>query len=294
MTGQMGIIEAERKVKRMLQGQGILAEEMAASPILFGYVLLILFILGTVMGSFLTCYAGRFIARESVLKGRSHCDACGHVLGAGDLIPVVSYLALKGRCRYCGSRISPRCVVTELLMGALFDAGLLRYGLCFSLLCYLVLVCILLALSLIDLDTCLIPDRFHLAAIVNRAAFLPLIVWEQSGKTGFRAALLSASAKSLLTGAVTAAVMLLASLLFDRITGKESMGGGDIKLYFVAGLYLAGWSAYLCVILSCIIGLLTAACMKKHKIPFGPSIAAALVLCLLFGDDVIRWYLGLF
>ena len=91
----MGIIEAERKVRRMLQGQGILAEEMAASPILFGYVLLILFILGTVMGSFLTCYAGRFIAHESVLKGRSHCDACGHVLGAGDLIPVVSYLALK-------------------------------------------------------------------------------------------------------------------------------------------------------------------------------------------------------
>jgi len=278
----------------MLQGQGLLAEEISAAPLLLGYILLILFLTGTVMGSFLCCFAGRFIAHESVLKGRSHCDFCGHVLGAGDLVPIISYLALKGRCRYCGHRISPRCLATELLMGLLFDAGLLRYGLSFSLLRYLVLICILLILSLIDLDTYLIPDRFHIAAIVNWAACLPLIAWEEGGKTGLRAAFLSAFSVSLLTGVVTAAVMLLASLLFDRITGKESMGGGDIKLYFVSGLYLAGWSAYLCVVFSCIIGLITSGLMKKQKIPFGPSIAAALVLCLLFGDKIVSWYLGLF
>lgn len=278
----------------MLQGHGLLAEEMSASPLLLGYILIILFLLGTVMGSFLCCFAGRFTAHESVLKGRSHCDFCGHVLGAGDLVPIISYLALKGRCRYCGHRISPRCLATELLMGMLFDVGLLRYGLSFGLLRYLVLVCILLALSLIDIDSYLIPDRFHIAAIVNWAVCLPLIALEKGGKTGFYEALRSEAAASLLTGAVTAAIMLLISLLFDRITGKESMGGGDIKLYFVSGLYLAGWSAYLCVVLSCVIGLITAGLMKKKKIPFGPSIATALVLCLLSGNSIVNWYLGFF
>lgn len=278
----------------MLQGQGLLADELSVSPLLLGYVLLILFILGTVMGSFFTCFAGRFIVHESVRKGRSHCDACGHTLGAADLIPIISYLALRGRCRYCGRKISPRCVLTEILMGALFDAGAIRYGLRLALVRYLILVCILLVLSLIDIDTCIIPDRFHVAAIINWAVFLPLLAYEQGGRQGFRTALLSDLAGSLTASVAVAAVMLLASFLFDKLTGKESMGGGDIKLYFVAGLYLSGWSVYLCVLLSCIIGLLTAGLMKKRKIPFGPSIAAALVVCMFVGDTVISWYLSLF
>ncbi len=272
----------------MLTHTGILAEEIAGSPLLAAYILVIVFIFGTVFGSFINCLAWRVVAHESVWKGRSHCAVCNHPLSALDLVPVFSYLLLKGKCRYCGEKISPRYMLTELLMGIIFAAGFLKFGLSFALARYLVLACILLALSLVDFDTYIIPDRFHVAAILNWIIFLPLIIKEDSTLT------LVSVLKSSLVGAVAvAAVMLLMSLVFDKLTGKESMGGGDIKLYFVAGLYLGAVAGYLCVLLSCIIGLVMAGAAKKHRIPFGPSISLSILLCMLIGGPIVNWYLGL-
>ena len=88
--------------------------------------------------------------------------------------------------------------------------------------------------------------------------------------------------------------MLLFSLLFDKITGKESLGGGDIKLLFVVGLYLGLAVGFFNLILSCITGLLMVALLKKQRIPFGPAIAAATYISLLAGPAVVGWYTGLF
>ena len=83
------------------------------------------------------------------------------------------------------------------------------------------------------------------------------------------------------------------SLLFDRLLGNESMGGGDIKLFFMTSLYLGLMQGLFCLILSCIAGLLIAALMRQRKVPFGPAISLAAFLCLLYGESCVNWYLSL-
>ena len=247
------------------------------------YVLIITFVLGTVFGSFINCLAWRVIHHESIVSGRSHCATCDHPLSALDLVPVFSYIILKGRCRYCHENISPRYMITELIMGSTFLVIMLRYGICFDMARYLALACVLLALSLVDLDTYEIPNGSIAAAVIIWAVTVPLVhdTWQNQ----------------LIQGAIGAFAiaggMLLISLIFDKVSGKESLGGGDIKLFFVAGLYLGGLCGFLSVIVSCVIGLLFVVLLKKQKIPFGPSISIGLLLCAMWGDKAVNWYMNL-
>ena len=136
------------------------------NPAQAAFLLGIAAVLGACLGSFVNCLAWRLANGESVLAGRSHCTSCGHVLGALDLVPVASWLALRGRCRHCGQRVSPRYVIVEALMAALFAAIVVRYGLSVQTAAYLVLVCILMAVALVDLDTFIIPSGFVVAGCV--------------------------------------------------------------------------------------------------------------------------------
>lgn len=248
------------------------------------YILILTAILGAVFASFINCMAWRITHKENVLKGRSHCAVCGHPLGAADLIPVFSYLFLGGKCRYCKEKISPRYLAVELLMALGFVSVVLRYDVSLAALRYLVLLCILLGLSLVDLETCEIPDGFIVAGIVWWAVTLPLM-----GEP-----VLAQLKEGLLGGIAIGGGMLVLSLIFDFVTKKEGMGGGDIKLYFMVSLYLGIGSGLLNLIFSCVIGLIFAAVLRKNKIPFGPSIAAATWVSLIVGDKIVSWYLGLF
>ena len=136
------------------------------NPAQAAFLLGIAAVLGACLGSFVNCLAWRLANGESVLAGRSHCTSCGHVLGALDLVPVASWLALRGRCRHCGQRVSPRYVIVEALMAALFAAVVVRYGLSVQTVAYLVLVCILMSVALVDLDTFIIPNGFVVAGCV--------------------------------------------------------------------------------------------------------------------------------
>lgn len=265
--------------------------ELSAAPALLCYALVLSFVIGTVFGSFLNCRAWRFVHGESILKGRSHCAVCGHVLGARDLVPVVSYLVLHGKCRYCGEKISPRYMITELIAGSGFLACVLRFGLTWETLRAVVLICFLLILSLVDIDSQIIPDRYLIASFVLWLVTLPFVANEADPAFGWLPVhtLLS----GLLGGVVIGGVMLVVSLLFERVTGKESMGGGDIKLYFIAGLYLGIWNGLLCILLSCIIGLLVVVVTRSKRIPFGPSLSAALLFCLFFGERLVSAYISL-
>ena len=199
------------------------------------YILMITFILGCALGSFTDCLAGRMLNGTSVLKGRSHCDACGHVLGVLDLVPLFSRLCLRGRCRYCGAKIPAEAFWTELVSG---------------------------------IACCLIMYRYDVSVLALRG---------------------------ILTGAGLAVSMLALSLLFDRLTGKESLGGGDVKLFFVTGLYMrSAWEVLFFLILSCVLGIAGSVIGRRKKIPFGPAIAAACFCMLLYGDIWTQWYTGLF
>ncbi len=268
-----------------------------SSPLLLVYCAILAAVLGAVFGSFINCAAWRIAHGESFLKGRSHCAECGHELKALDLVPVFSYLFLRGKCRYCGKKISPRYMFTELLLAAAFVGIVLRFGISGETLRYLGLSVILLGLSLVDLETYRIPNGFIIAGIIWWAVTIPLVL-PRDGASGLSAWIgpsLGVTVQSSLLGAfVIAGAMLLFSLLFDKITGKESLGGGDIKLLFVVGLYLGLAVGFFNLILSCITGLLMVALLKKQRIPFGPAIAAATYISLLAGPAVVGWYTGLF
>ena len=250
------------------------------------YTCVMTFLIGAVLGSFLNCAAWRIAHGESFLKGRSHCTSCGHTLGAADLVPVFSWLFLKGKCRYCGTKIPARYPLTELVMALLCLSCVLRWGLSLLALRNLILLCCLFCLSLVDLEIYEIPNS---CLLIAAAAWLLYVPFSQ---TTVREALLQ-----LLAMAVYGGGMLLFSLLFDRILKKDTLGGGDIKLFGLMGLYLGLLPSLFALLLSCLIGLLFyVICLRGRKgamIPFGPSIAASLWLMLLAGEAFVGWYLGL-
>lgn len=247
------------------------------------YILTIAFILGAIFGSFINCMAWRIVNGESVTRGRSHCAVCGHQLAALDLIPIFSYIFLQGKCRYCGKKISPRYMIVEIVMAVAFVITVIRFDFTFEAMRYLVLICLLMGLSLVDFDSYMIPDRFIVCGIIWWAVSIPFMSepWQLQLKNGAIGACAIAGA------------MLVLSLIFDRITGKESLGGGDVKLLFMVGLYLGPWVGLLNLILACIIGILFVLVLKQKKIPFGPAISTAVFISLLFGKDIVNWYLSL-
>lgn len=257
------------------------------SPALTAYLLLLTALLGLVMGSFLNCLAWRLAHGEAVSKGRSHCPACGHTLAARDLIPLFSWLLLRGRCRYCGGRISPRYPAAELVTALAYVSVAARYGLTLDALRGLVLLSLLIAASLVDLEEGWIPDRLVLAGI---GAFVLLALPD--------AAPLAALGRGLF-GALAVTLPLLALvLLADRLLGRETMGGGDIKLLFMLGLYFDWRLNLLLLIAACLLGLMLALILGRARpgapFPFGPALAAAAWFVLLAGRGVLDWYLGLF
>ncbi len=241
-------------------------------------------IVGACFGSFLNCAAWRIAHGRSFLKGRSVCPSCEHELRAADLVPVFSWLFLKGRCRYCGERIPLRYPLTELAFALLTLLCLLRFDL--TVLClrnWIFLGC-LFCLSLVDLEAYIIPDGCLLTALAAYLAALPLL------RPGW-----AAIARGVLAGLLFGGGLLLLSLLMDRILKKESLGGGDVKLFAVIGLYLGLVGTLFTMLLACIVGLLLGLLLRRggKPIPFGPAISLAAAFVLLYGDGMINWYLGL-
>lgn len=258
------------------------------TPFLTVYCCMLAAVFGACMGSFLNCMAWRVVHGESVLRGRSHCDACGHVLGARDLVPIVSYLVSGGRCRYCGAKLSSRHVWGEVIGAAVFVSLLLHYDISLRLLEAWLLASILLACSFADLEGYIIPDRFLAAGLVLFIASL-----------FFASAPLGRLADGLLGGFGVALGLLAVVTVLEKRMGREAMGGGDLKLLFVTGLFF-GWKGnLLCLILACIFGIvfgLLAAGRGGEKgapIPWGPSIALGAWVTALAGEPFIRWYLSL-
>lgn len=249
------------------------------------YCVAVAALFGAACGSFLTCAAGRIVAGESFLSGRSRCDSCGHTLGVRDLVPVLSCLFLRGRCRYCGAKVPARCLWTELLCAAVAAACLLRFDLTALCLRNWLFLCVLLLLSLVDWDSFEIPDGCHVAAVLIWAAALPFLGWgwrEIGGR--------------LLCGLVYGGALLGVSLVLDKLLGRDSLGGGDIKLFAVVGLYLGFVGSLFAVILACALGLLLTALRRAARgesVPFGPAIAMATAVMLFCGDFFVNWYLGL-
>ena len=241
--------------------------------------------LGAVMGSFLNCAAGRMAKDEPFISGRSHCPACGHVLEAPDLVPVFSWLFLKGKCRYCGAKVSPRYLFTELLFAALTVACLLRFDLTIICLRNWVMICCLFCLSLVDFESRIIPNGTLLFAVGAWVVAEPFLFDN-----------LVRTLSHIGTGLLISGGLLLISMVMDRVLKRESLGGGDVKLFAVVGLYLGLLPSIFALILSCVLGLVVNLPRQKgnsEPFPFGPWIAAATAVMLFYGDKFTAWYLNL-
>lgn len=257
-----------------------------STPVITVYALAMAALFGLAAGSFLNCAALRTVSGESVARGRSHCPTCGHTLGVLDLVPLFSWLCLGGKCRYCRAKVSVRYPLTELLGALVFVSALLRWDISLRALEMALLGAILIWIALVDADVQLIPDRLIIAGIVVRVAFVLA-----SGDIAHTAL------SSLIGGVSMALPVLLIALLLEKLLKKEAVGGGDIKLLFMTGLYFDWKLNILSLFLACLIGIAFAllARVKSGKpFPFGPAIACGTWLSMLFGDAIISAYLSLY
>lgn len=241
---------------------------------------------GAVMGSFLNCAAMRIVRGESFISGHSRCPACGHPLGARELIPVLSWLFQRGRCRWCGAKVSVRYPLTELVGALMTVMCLTRFGLTVLCLRNYVFLCCLFLLTLTDLEAMIIPDGCHIASVIAWMAALPFLF------TGWRDVGLSALSALIYGGGI-----LGISMILDRVMGRETMGGGDIKLFAVTGLYLGIVGTLFAVVIACVAGLLMGRLIRRgdgeKAFPFGPAIALAAAVMLLYGQPLVQWYQSL-
>lgn len=242
-------------------------------------IYLIVFFLGLIVGSFANVCIYRIPRGESIAYPASHCTACGTSLKAVDLVPVLSYLFLRGSCRYCKSAVSVQYPLIELLCGAIFVLLFREFSLSFLFIKYSIISCTLLVVALIDLKTQEIPDGLLIFGAIAAVLFISV-----DKAVPIRSALMGAG----LGFGIFLAIALL----------SNGMGGGDIKLMALIGLAV-GWKQVLLIslfsfIIGAVISLLLIALKikgRKDFIPFAPFIFAAFMLVLLWGDRILEFYL---
>ncbi|WP_026509072.1 prepilin peptidase [Butyrivibrio sp. LC3010] len=259
----------------------------------FIYYIVCISLFGLVFGSFLNCMAMRIVRKEDFVKGRSHCMECGHELSAADLIPVFSYVFSRGKCRYCGKKISIRYPLAELTFMLLSIILFLHTGADWiTFFKEWILTGCLFAIALTDLESYEIPDMLLIVALISWICFS--VVEFILGISSIKFII-----QSILTGLLFGAAILIISLVMDKLLKKDSLGGGDIKLFALLGVYLGFAKTYELIILSCILGLIFAFLRKRidksasQEFPLGPAIAASAYILLIVGDAVTAWYLTL-
>jgi leader peptidase (prepilin peptidase) / N-methyltransferase len=243
-------------------------------------MIFVIFLYGIVLGSFFNVVGLRVPKKNSIVAPRSACTNCGHQLTPYELIPVISYLFQKGKCRGCQSRISPIYPFFELLTGVLFATAPLVIGWSGELVVALTLISLFIIIVVSDIHYMIIPDKILIwfaGIFLLERIFLPLTPWWNS-----------------LLGAVTGFVLLLVIALVS----KGGMGMGDVKLYallgFVLGFKLVLLSFFFSTLFGAIIGglaLLFKIVKRKQPIPFGPFIAAGTLTAYYWGSELIDLYI---
>lgn len=245
------------------------------------------FVLGLCIGSFLNVCIYRLPLQASIVKPRSKCPGCDTPIAFYDNIPLLSFIFLRGRCRHCGVSIGIRYPLMELLAGAMSVCVFLFFGPTMTGLVYFLLVMVLIAVTFIDIDHRIIPDKITLPGIP--VFFLLALFLPNLSVTG--------SLLGILAGGGS---LYLVAWGYHLLTGQEGMGGGDIKLLAMIGA-IVGWQGILFTIfagsvLGCVVGL--ALMIKSRKgmklaVPFGPFLSLGAVIYLFYGQPLVNWYVNL-
>jgi leader peptidase (prepilin peptidase) / N-methyltransferase len=246
------------------------------------------FLLGLSLGSFANVCIYRVPLNQSIVYPPSSCPHCGERIRFYDNIPLLSYLFLMGKCRHCRHRISWRYPIVECLTGLLSLILFTTYGISFQYLLLLLFAAALVTISFIDLDHRIIPDLLSLPG-VGAGWAVSLFPWSVHWLD------------SLIGTLAGGGSLYLVAVVYERLTGREGMGGGDIKLLAMIGAWM-GWQALPLIVLiasltGAVIGLgfiLFSGKGYRFRIPFGPFLSLGALLYLFFGRALTTWYFGLF
>ncbi len=224
------------------------------------------FVLGACMGSFVFCLTNRRLDGRTQ-GGRSCCDRCHAILHWYDLVPVVSWLCLKGRCRYCGGKIPVTSVIVESLMGVLYALTCSVYGISSFTILLLCLMAVVMSLSIEDIHQYTIHDVHHVLLIVCRVVYA--IALQERTLFLF-----------VVDGIVVMAGVYVLSWIMQQLLHKECLGMGDVKLLGCIGLYAGIEGTWLVCALASFSALVVAMVLRKNKLPFGPFLGWGLLVVL--------------
>lgn len=240
--------------------------------------LITFFILGTVLGSFYNVVAFRLAKKESIIKPRSHCPKCNHVLKPYELIPILSFIIQRGRCRNCQEKISVFYPLMEFFSGILFAVSFYSFGFTYELLIAISLVSLFIIVTVTDLNYYIIPDEINIAFAIIIFIINILI-------HGIRGAL-----NYLFYGLIMFLFMYALMLMGNFLFKQESLGGGDIKLLFVLGMVMPIVLSFFGLTLGAFLALpVSIYLFIKHKdkvLPFGPFLVAGFLILYLLKIDV--------
>jgi leader peptidase (prepilin peptidase)/N-methyltransferase len=265
-------------------------------------LLIVLFaLLGLAIGSFLNVCIDRLPQNKSIVLPPSHCEACQHKLAAKDNIPVFSYLRLRGRCRYCQASIPQRIFWVELATGVIFaflywwcvvfnpELGIVTFGV------MAFYACLFIIIFVIDLEQGLILNKVVYPGMVV-ALLLALLPQSWLTQTIWLTRVIEPGiASAALGGGIGFAIFLLIALV-----SRGGMGWGDVKLAALIGLATGFPLVFVAIIMGAILGGIVAVALvitkkrqRRETIPFGPFLALATMVTLLWGSNILSWYLGL-
>ncbi|MCX7846190.1 MAG: prepilin peptidase [Dictyoglomaceae bacterium] len=245
-----------------------------------------MFFLGASIGSFLNVLIYRLPRGESVIFPPSHCPKCNRRLGIWDLIPVISYIILRGKCRYCGESISIRYLLVEILLGMIFSILFFFFDFSFFTFKSLIFISFLMPIFFIDLEHMLIPDVISISGTL-----IGIILAFFEGK------LVESLKGSIIVGIILLLIYVFALIFYK----KEGMGQGDIKLGLLLGSFLGIKLGLLTLFLGFILGGIFSIILiifkrknLKEYLPFGPFLIISGILSYFWGENLINFYLALF
>ena len=242
------------------------------------FILIFIFVIGTLLGSFYNVVGYRLPKGQSIVFPPSHCPNCNHRLGASELIPILSFIFLKGKCKHCWQKISAFYPVFEFLTGLLFVISYIIFGPTKEFLLAITFVSLLIIIVVSDYEFMIIED----SVLIFFSILLFAEIWWING--------LTKALYSLLNGILAFFTMWALKKFGDFLFKKESMGGGDIKLLFIFGMVLSYPIAILSIFLGSLIGLpislIIMAKKKAHIIPFGPFLALGAIILFFTQIDI--------
>jgi len=235
---------------------------------------------GLAFGSFLNVCILRLPHERSLLKPPSSCPSCGHVIGWRDNVPVLSWLLLRGRCRWCQAAISAQYPLIEALVAVLWVAAALYYGLTLQALTAALFATILLGIAVTDARHYIIPDEFTFGGLA-----IGLLLSLRGGVPGFVDALLGA--------AVGFGLLYAVAIVGKWLFKEEAMGGGDIKMMAMVGAFVGWKGVLLTIFLGALLGTVVFVPLtlkKKRLVPFGVFLAVGAAVTFLAQDAILSWY----